>query len=196
MKLQIFARLAWIEEYLYNVVCPSWFLLSRKTNEFHLNLLLKGPISNDSAEQTRSLYFNKWSILLMGVCVCVCFGLCVCFLPGLCELRIITPAHSVLLCLVPSIHQSVRPSCPHYHSTTHNIQRILFIFNTAIDLSRSMNPIDYGVSMFIFVGSNGILKLYEYTDWLASWARPAEGSCLLDLIFFITPPHHTWRRVL
>ena len=46
--------------------------------------------------------------------------------------------------------EDVPLSRPHYHSTAHNIQRILFIFGTANDLSRSMNPIGYDVSMFIF----------------------------------------------
>ena len=36
------------------------------------------------------------------------------------------------------------------HSTAHNISQIMFIFGSAIYLSMSMNPIDYGVSMFIF----------------------------------------------
>ena len=49
------------------------------------------------------------------------------------------------LFLPPSVH----PSCPGYHSTAHNIQQILFIFGTVNDLDRSMDPIDYGVSMFI-----------------------------------------------
>ena len=34
--------------------------------------------------------------------------------------------------------------------TTHNIWRILFIFDTSIDLSMSMRPNDYEVSMLIF----------------------------------------------
>ena len=53
----------------------------------------------------------------------------------------------VMPCIVcPSVHLSY----PSYHSTAHNIEQILFIYNTAIDLSRDMNPIDYGVSRFIF----------------------------------------------
>ena len=58
----------------------------------------------------------------------------------------------ILLCPAPSIHlyvpPSVCPSHPCYQSTTHNIQGILFIFGTAIDLCRSL--VDYGASMFIF----------------------------------------------
>ena len=44
---------------------------------------------------------------------------------------------------------SVRPSYPR-HSTAHNIERIMFIFGTAIDCSRNMNLIDYVVYNFIF----------------------------------------------
>ena len=65
-------------------------------------------------------------------------------------------AHSgcgVMLCPVvsvrPSLHLSVHLSCPYFPSTAHNIKRILFIFGTAIDFSRCMNSIDYGISMFI-----------------------------------------------
>ena len=36
----------------------------------------------------------------------------------------------------------------------------------------------------IFNGSSGASKFYEYTDWLASWTRPAEGSWPLDTIIF------------
>ena len=36
-----------------------------------------------------------------------------------------------------------------------------------------------------FLGSNGTFKFYEYTAWLASWTRPAEGSCPLDGIFIL-----------
>ena len=40
-----------------------------------------------------------------------------------------------------------------------------------------------GVYIVHFLESSGTLKLYQYTDWLASWKRPAEGSCALDSIF-------------
>ena len=45
---------------------------------------------------------------------------------ALCRLSVCPPVH-------PSIHPSLSPSCPHYQSTAHNIQQILFIFGTAID---------------------------------------------------------------
>ena len=70
-----------------------------------------------------------------------------------------------------SIHQSG----PHYHCTAHNILWSLHvhiwgcIFGTASDLRWIINPIDYGVSMFIFHDPVALLKVYEYTDWLASW---------------------------
>ena len=35
---------------------------------------------------------------------------------------------------------------------------------------------------FHFLESFATLKFYEYTDWLASWTRRAEGSCPLDVI--------------
>ena len=34
-----------------------------------------------------------------------------------------------------------------------------------------------------FLGSSDTLKIYEFTDWLASWTRPAEGSHPMDGIF-------------
>ena len=47
------------------------------------------------------------------------------------------------------VRLSVCPSCPHYHSTDHNIYRILSIFITASSSSRDMNPFDYEVSILI-----------------------------------------------
>ena len=59
----------------------------------------------------------------------------------------------VMSCPAPSVCPSVLSVLlfrPCYHSAAHNILRILVIFSAAIDLSRSMNPVDYGVSVFIF----------------------------------------------
>ena len=89
--------------------------------------------------------------------------------------------HKVLSCPVLFVRLSICPSCPCYHSTAHNIHWILSIFGTANNLGRSMNPIDYGVVHSL--GSSCTLKSYRYTDWLASWTRPAEGSRPLDGIF-------------
>ena len=86
-----------------------------------------------------------------------------------------------------------RPSRPHYHSTAHNIQWILFIFGTANDLGTSTNPIDYGVSIHVHsLGSSGTFEIL-WIHWLSSgtfeilwihwlsWTRPAEGSRPLDV---------------
>ena len=62
-----------------------------------------------------------------------------------------------------------RPSRPFYHSTAHNIQWILLIFGTHIDLSRSMNPLIMG-SRCSFLGFCATLKFYEYTDWCHGFA--------------------------
>ena len=48
------------------------------------------------------------------------------------------------------------PSRPRYRSTAYNIQRILFKFGTGNNFSRSMNPIDLGISMFSFLDSVGL----------------------------------------
>ena len=63
----------------------------------------------------------------------------------------LSAAHSgrgVLSCPTPSVQAFLRSSRSRYHSAAHNIQRISFIFGTANDLN--MNPIDYGISLFIF----------------------------------------------
>ena len=99
------------------------------------------------------------------------------------EMPILPSTHSalrILSCTVPS----VRPSRSPYNSTAHNIQRILFIFGTAIDLCRSMNPVNYEISMFNVARFSGTLKFYEHTDWLGSLTWPANGSRSLDGIFF------------
>ena len=41
------------------------------------------------------------------------------------------------------------------------------------------------------LGSSGTFKFYEYTDWLVSWIRPAEGSRPLDGIFLLIQFHYT-----
>ena len=58
-------------------------------------------------------------------------------------------AHSgrgVLSYLLPYVYLSVRlpisPSRPHYRSTADNIEPILFMIGTAVDLIRNMNPIE------------------------------------------------------
>ena len=49
-----------------------------------------------------------------------------------------------------SILHSFHTCHPHYNSGAQNISAILFIFDTAIYLSRSMYPIGYGVSSLAF----------------------------------------------
>ena len=87
----------------------------------------------------------------------------------------------VVPCTVcPSVHPSVCPAL-----ITHNIQWILVIFGPAIDRL-------WGFCVY-FLGSSGTLKFYEYTNWLASWTRPAEGSCPLDSILnMIFPCFSDW----
>ena len=92
--------------------------------------------------------------------------------------------HRVLWYHALSVRPSVHPFPPHYHSAAHNIQRIIFKFGTAIDLCLNMDPVHYGVFIFIFVGSSGTLKFYKYTDRLASRTRLAKNSSPLDAIFF------------
>ena len=73
----------------------------------------------------------------------------------------------VLLCPAPSVHPSVCPSHPPFHSAAHNTQHKLVIFGTAIDLTRRINPIDYGDSMFIFKDPAALWKfMYTLTDVL------------------------------
>ena len=79
-------------------------------------------------------------------------------LPGVCEARHIYIYHYIFTpgpfgpygIVVPSaVCPSVRPSRLRYHSTAHNISRILFISSPVVNLSMSMNRIDYWVAMFI-----------------------------------------------
>ena len=83
------------------------------------------------------------------------------------------PYDIVVPCAIsPSARLSVRPFRPRYRSTAHNIWRILFIFYTAIDLSRIMNSWLWGLYIR-FLGFCGTWKLYEYIYWLHDvWDLP------------------------
>ena len=127
-------------------------------------------------------------------------------------IEILTLAHSgcrLLSCLLrlsvcTSIHLSVRASIPpSYYSTGHNIQRILFIFGTAFDLSRSTNSIDYGVSIFIHKDSVVLWNFMNtLTDLLLKGAHLYVGLCLcvgrcqtycrpLPTVTYISPSSYT-----
>ena len=70
-------------------------------------------------------------------------------------------------------------TCPYYHSTTHNMYWILFIFRTAIGLSKNMKAIDYGISMIIFKDSVALWN-FANSDWLVFW-----GSSLIMASLFL-----------
>ena len=85
----------------------------------------------------------------------------------------------VLSCPALSILLSVHLSRPCYHSTAYNMQRILFIFHTVVGLSRSMNPMDYGISVFILLDS---LVLWNFTNTLTGvWGGLSLTQPLLPL---------------
>ena len=64
-----------------------------------------------------------------------------------------------------------RPSRPRYYPTAHNIQGILLIFGTAIDLSRSTNFNSYGFSVFI-CGIQWHNFMYTLTDLFTELGPP------------------------
>ena len=78
-----------------------------------------------------------------------------------CEKHFIHSGRSVLPCTATSVCPSVRPSCPCYRSAVCNIGCILFIFSTTINLSRGIDPTDYGA----LCSFPRILwyKIYKYT---------------------------------
>ena len=65
----------------------------------------------------------------------------------------------------PSVCLSIPPVLPLY-SPQYSPDRIPFIFGTVIDLSRSINAIDYRVSMFIFLDPVAFWNFITMTDFL------------------------------
>ena len=72
------------------------------------------------------------------------------------------PVLSVYLSVHPLVRPSVPPLLPLY---SQQYLTDLFMFHTAIDHSRNMNSIDYGVSMFIVEDFVVLWNFREYTDW-------------------------------
>ena len=62
--------------------------------------------------------------------------------------------------------------------------RLLLICVSLYIFSKSVKPSDCTI-FHIFLGASGALNFYEYTDWLASWTRPAVGFHPLDSIFYV-----------
>ena len=95
--------------------------------------------------------------------------------------------HCLSICssVCPSVCPSVHPSYIHYHPTAHNIQQILLICGTAIYLSRSMNPVDYGVSTFILWDPVALwIFFYILTDLLPGLGQ--RRVPVLWMVFFLS----------
>ena len=90
----------------------------------------------------------------------------------------------------PTVRPNVRPSRDRYYSTAHKIQHILFIFGTSVNLSRSMDPIDYVVSMFICWD---LVALWNFvntlTDLLPGLGRQRVPVLWTIFCNILLPPH-------
>ena len=94
-----------------------------------------------------------------------------------------------------SVCPTVRPCRPRYHFTGRNIQPILFIFGTTIDISRILIPLIRGL-----LCSLCRIQWHAYTGWLAFWTRRAEGSHPVDGIFNLRTHNvmflHIWKLLM
>ena len=88
-----------------------------------------------------------------------------------------------------SVCSSIRPSRLRYHSADHNISQKMFPFGLTTDLNMSMNPIDYGVSMFIFYD---LVALWNFmntlTDLLLGLGRPRDPVLWTIFSILISTP--------
>ena len=86
-----------------------------------------------------------------------------------------------------SVRQSVRPTLVTSLQPTIFNGSWSYLVQPLIDLSRSMNFIPYGGSMFIFRDPVAI-----YIDWLVSWTRPGEESRLDGIFLAATKQLYEW----
>ena len=93
---------------------------------------------------------------------------------------------SILSCPTPSVILFACSFRPRPHSSARNIPLILFIFDTAIDIRRSMKPFDYLVSIITFYDP---VILWYFMNTLTD-LRPGLGRPRFPLTVMIYLHHY------